>query len=90
MKKSTNKWSIERMRESVNVLLRKSGTEPLLVEVLSDLLWVVDHQQNELEKMQDWTIHLIERALVEHARGDGTVEVNQECRAAVKTYSETD
>lgn len=49
--KSTNKWALERARESANVLLKKSGIEPLLVEVLSDLIWVVDHQQDVIERL---------------------------------------
>jgi hypothetical protein len=89
-KQSTNKWSLERSRESVNVLLRKSGTEPLLVEILSDLLWVVDHQQSELERVYDWTKYIIEQALVDHAHGDGTVQINQTCHEAIKAWYYTE
>lgn len=49
--KSTNKWALERARRSANVLLKKAGMEPLLVEVLSDLIWVVDHQQDVIERL---------------------------------------
>jgi hypothetical protein len=89
-KKSTNKRSLERSRESVNVLLRKSGTEPLLVEILSDLLWVVDHQQSELESMYAWTKYIIEQALIDHAHSDGTVQVNETCHEAIKAWNYTE
>lgn len=61
-KQSTNRWTLERSRGSVNVLLKKAGMEPLLVEVLSDLLWVVDHQQDELERMRKWVDFTISQA----------------------------
>ena len=89
-KKSTNKWSLERSRESVNALLKKAAMEPLLVEVLSDLLWVVDHQQDQLEQMYAWTKYIIEQALVDHARGDGVVQINETCHQAIKDWYYTE
>ena len=89
-KQSTNKWALERMRESVNMLLKKPGIESLLVETLSDLLWVVDHQQDQLERMYEWSRHLVEQALVDHARGDGVVHINETCHEALREYNRTD
>lgn len=85
-KDSTNKWALTRLRESTDALLRRPGTDPLLVEILSDLLWVVDHQQNQLEQMANWTKYIIEQALVDHARGDGTVQINETCHQAIKDW----
>ena len=89
-KQSTNKWSLERARKTAHALEKERDANPLLVEVLNSLLWVIDHQQDQLEQMYAWTKYIIEQALVDHARGDGTVQVNETCHQAIKDWYHTD
>lgn len=91
-KQSTNKWALERARKSASALAKQPETDPTLAAVLSSLLWVVDHQQDQIEQLLTYasTKHLIEQALVDHARGDGTVQINESCHEAIKAYWHTD